>query len=145
MTILINKCKHGRKKKKRDFEDLNVVNKEPDQLVDLIISPLSEEPIKSSKEQAVVSKVEKDGQVVETPHIDFIFGEKLLMFKDCNPLVPSQQLKHARAISGANAGFRHLKKPCLHSPSTWMKRLSQACDAPESHIDYREESEWVYM
>ena len=82
------------KEGKADFEELNGVNKEPNQLVDLIISPLPEEPIISSEEQAVVSKVEKDGKVIKIPHIEFIFGDKLLMFEDCYPLVPSQQLIH---------------------------------------------------
>ena len=92
---------------------MNVDNKEPDQLVDFIISPLPEEPIiKSSEEKAIVSQVEKDGQVVEIPHIDFLFGDKLLMFEDYYPLVPSQQLIHSTDISQANVEFRHQKKPC---------------------------------
>ena len=35
------------KEEKADLEELNVVNKEPDQLVDFIISPFPKEPIKS--------------------------------------------------------------------------------------------------
>lgn len=38
------------KEEKVDFEELNVVNQEPDQLVDLIIYSIPREPIKSSKE-----------------------------------------------------------------------------------------------
>ena len=31
----------------------------------------------------------------------------------------------------------------IHDIGSWGMTVN--CDAPESHIDYREESEWVYM
>ena len=66
---------------------MNVVNHEPDQLVDFIICSIPEEPIKSSKEQAIVLKVEKEDQIVEVPHIDFIFWNRLLISRDCEQIV----------------------------------------------------------
>ena len=82
------------KEENADFQELNVVNQEPDQLVDFLICSIPEEPIKSSKEQTIVSKVEKEYQIAKVPHIDFIFGNQPLISEDCEQIVQIQKSKH---------------------------------------------------
>lgn len=53
-----------------DFEELNVVNQEPDHLVDFLICSIPKEPITASKEQDIISKVEKEEQIIAVPYID---------------------------------------------------------------------------
>lgn len=62
--------------------------------MDLIISPHPEQPIKSLEEQAIDREIAKENQIIEVPHFDFIFGDRRLIFEDCEQMVQIQHLKH---------------------------------------------------
>ena len=55
-----------------------------------------------------VQEVKKDEErVIDIPHIDFIFGDRLLVFEDYDPLIYCQQLMHPTVSSQTNDGFRN--------------------------------------
>ena len=51
-----------------------MVHKESNHLTGLIENPLPEELIESSEENAIGEEVANEEQIIEVPHIDFIFG-----------------------------------------------------------------------
>ena len=76
-----------------------MVRKDFDHLMNVIISPILEKTIKSSYEKANGQEVAKEDQVIDIPHIDFIFGDGLSFFKDCDPLKQRKQLIHSTVRS----------------------------------------------
>ena len=114
------------KEENADFEELNVVNQELDQPVDFIICSIPKEPIKSLKEQAIVSKVDKEDQIVEIPHIDFIFGNQPLISKYCVQLVQINDLQYVIVRSHIRVESKRQKNHHLQSTSKCLKRSNQA-------------------
>lgn len=82
---MISKCMQ-QKKKTRALK-LEMVSKPTEHLIDLIVVPLSEKSIISSKEKYIVPEVSKEDQIVEVPHIDFIIRARPLTLE-------SEQGKH---------------------------------------------------
>lgn len=59
----------------KKIEDLKMVSKPTNHLIEPIVSPLLQQPVKPSEEQAIGQETAKESQVIEFPHIDFIFGD----------------------------------------------------------------------
>ena len=118
-----------------NIKDMAIISKPTDRLMEPIVRPPHEKLIPSLEEKDIVKEVANKDQICEVPHIDFICGDKLLILEDCDPLIQRQQLIHLTIRSQANAGFKLQKKPHLHSPSTWMKRLSQASKSCKENGD----------
>ena len=55
--------------------------------MDPIVSPFPEKRIISSRETDIAKDFLNEEQVIEVPHIDFIFGDKLSFLEDCDPLI----------------------------------------------------------
>ena len=64
------------------IEDSDQVSKESEHLVNPIVMPLQENSIETSEIKSIVSEVSQAHQVVDVPHIDFIFGEPRWIFND---------------------------------------------------------------
>ena len=62
------------------IKELSMVSKVFHHLIDLITSPLPEKPIKSLDEKAIDQEVAKEDQVIDIPHIDFIFKDRQLIY-----------------------------------------------------------------
>ena len=90
----------------------------------------------------VVQKTSIAKQIVEFPHIDFIFGNQRWIFKDQDLLVHMQQLKHLMVWSHIRAKCNHQKKQRL--PSTWRKKSSQASKLQEEYDD-QEHQKFIHL
>eukprot|EP00268_Persea_americana_P054385 TRINITY_DN6228_c0_g1_i17.p1 TRINITY_DN6228_c0_g1~~TRINITY_DN6228_c0_g1_i17.p1 ORF type:complete len:143 (+),score=24.19 TRINITY_DN6228_c0_g1_i17:310-738(+) len=90
-----------------NIEDSEQVTKKIEHPVDLIVMPLPENPIASSKIKSIVSVVSQEDQVIKVPHIDFIFGEPRWIFNDHDLLVQRQHLKHLIVRSHIQIHFIH--------------------------------------
>ena len=71
------------------IEDTDQVIKESEHPVNPIVMPLSENSIETSEIKSIVSEVSQEHQVVDVPHIDFIFREPRWIFNDHDLLVQS--------------------------------------------------------
>ena len=85
-------------------EELEVVCKPTELLIDeSIASTLPKQPAKASEEQAIDHEVANENQVMEVPHIDFVFGDRSLMHSDCVQPVEIQKLMHQMVRSQSKA------------------------------------------
>eukprot|EP00268_Persea_americana_P027950 TRINITY_DN27197_c0_g3_i2.p1 TRINITY_DN27197_c0_g3~~TRINITY_DN27197_c0_g3_i2.p1 ORF type:complete len:175 (-),score=39.03 TRINITY_DN27197_c0_g3_i2:134-658(-) len=109
-------------KKEENSEELEIVSKPTEHLMDLIVSPLPGKPISSPEDKDIDQEVVNEDQIIEAPHIDFIFGDRLLILEDCDPLVHYQQLMSLIVRSHTKVGFKNQKKQRLQSTSSWKKR-----------------------
>lgn len=60
-----------------NIEELDVVNKESDHLMDIIIDPLTEEQVESPKENTIFAEIAKEDPIIEFPYIDFVIGVEI--------------------------------------------------------------------
>ena len=59
----------------KKIEVLKMIRKPTNHLIEPIVSSLLEQPVKTSEEQAIGQETTKENQVIEVPHIDFIFRD----------------------------------------------------------------------
>ena len=119
------------KKEEEHIKELELVTKPTNHLAGPIVSPLTEQPIKPSEEHAIDQETTKEDQVIEVPHIDFIFGDSPSILEDRVQTMEIQNLMHLSVRLHSNARFRNQKKQRTHSPPKWKtrsksRRLSQA-------------------
>ena len=69
-----------------NIEDFDQVSKESEHPVDLIVPPLLEKSVGSLEFKSMVPVVSQEDQVVEVPHIDFIFKDCLWNLDDCTQI-----------------------------------------------------------
>ena len=63
------------KEEETSIEDLDIVSKQTEHPMNLIVRPFPENPIRSLDEKAINQEVAKEDQIIEVPHIDFILGD----------------------------------------------------------------------
>ena len=80
----------------------------------------TERPISSSNEKAIT----KDDQIIEVPHIDFIFRDRQLRLEDCEQMIQIKYLKHQFIRAQIQSRSKHQMKQSL--TSIWDKRLCHA-------------------
>ena len=68
--MIIKRCKTS--KKEENSEELEIVNKPTEHLLDLIVSPLPGKPISSPEEKDIDQKVVNEDQIIEAAHIDLL-------------------------------------------------------------------------
>ena len=76
-------CVDQQMQAKKKIGDFNTVSKQIEHLMDLIVMPLLETQTMALKETYIVMEVVEEDQVIEVPHVDFIFGDRQLIFEDC--------------------------------------------------------------
>lgn len=86
------------------IKDSDQFSKESEHPVNPIVMPLPEYSIETLEIKSIVSEVLQEHQVVDIPHIDFIFGEPRWIFNDHDLLVQMQHLKHLRMKIAVAAG-----------------------------------------
>eukprot|EP00268_Persea_americana_P042463 TRINITY_DN42496_c2_g1_i2.p1 TRINITY_DN42496_c2_g1~~TRINITY_DN42496_c2_g1_i2.p1 ORF type:complete len:159 (+),score=25.63 TRINITY_DN42496_c2_g1_i2:297-773(+) len=88
------------------------ITKESNHLMDLIASPPPANPIRPLDEKAINQEITKD-HIIEVSHIDFIFGDKPLIFADCEHVIHIQNLKLPFILTHIRSKLGHQKKHCL--------------------------------
>ena len=61
-------------------------------------------------------------QVVEVPHIDFIFRDRPSFLEDCDPLVQNQELQPLMVRSHIQAKARHQTNGYVEPTFNWKRR-----------------------
>ena len=97
-----------------------------------IASTLPKRPAKASEEQAIDQEAANEHQVIEVPHIDFVFGDRSLMHSDCVQPVEIQKLMHQMVRSHSKASSRFHKQWIPHSTSLWKTCLKLRVLIPAS-------------
>ena len=82
--------------------------------------------LKPSKEHDIVSKVEKEEQIVEVPRIDFIFRSQPLTSEYFVKMVQIDDLQYQMARSHIRVKSISQKNQCLQSTYKWRKWPNQA-------------------
>ena len=86
-----------------NIEDSDHVSKKIEHPIDLIVMPLPKNPIASSELKSTVPVVSQEDQVIEVPHINFIFVGPQWIVNVHDLLVQRKHLKHLMVRSHIRA------------------------------------------
>ena len=107
-------------KKDGHVEDIDLMSNKPNHSMDLL----------------AVQETSIAPQIVDIPHIDFIFENQQWIIKDQDLLVHMQQLKHLMVRSQIQEKCKHQKKQYLQSASNWRKK---SCQVPKLFHEYEDQ------
>ena len=100
--------------------------KESYHLMDPVASPPPKNKVKPSDGKTINQEVLNDDQIIEVPHIDFIFGDNLFILEDCVQPVKIQNLKHLMVRYHIQTEFINQKKQYFLSTSSWKNKSHEA-------------------
>ena len=115
--------------------------------MDLIASPLPKKPISSPEEKDIAQEVVNDDQLIEGPHVDFIFKDRLLILGDCVQMAGIQELKHQFIRARINTKSSHHKEQRIKTHLNGKTRSYEAstqCKEIKNQTTNRKFVHWIF-